>query len=675
MSHSQNLIKRLCLSTSTIGLFAVVTIGALPALADCTSPASPEGGLAYFTADDTYRLCDGNDDWVTLYSSANAGALDDLSDVITEYAAHYNMYLGSSAGVTSSAGAVQNLALGQNALNSIDSATCDASADTTCDSNLAIGYNAATAITTGARNIALGGSALSGNTTQTDNIAIGESAMTGALTSSNNIAIGRRALRTNTGGGNIAIGSAALGSNSGGDAYRNVGVGYAVGLSLTTSTDNVGVGYEAMKSTSTASSNVALGAIALHEAKAISRNVAVGNAAMQYANDTTTAADTYNVAVGYRALYGSTTAANNTGVENTALGALAIAGTTSGSNNVAVGYSALTANTDGTRNVAVGHSAMVAEVSGYENVAVGTSALSSSNGGYQNTAIGDGAMAAITTGFDNVAIGANALYNATGENNTAIGYAAGDNITTGGYNIIIGSSVDAPSATASSQLNIGDLITGTLGSGLVTIEGTGALTVPSGTQAQRPTAVNGMIRYDTDDADFEVYENGAWVDISAAVSDRRLKDDITPLDGAEVLSRLEQINTYSFTMKDEKNKRTHYGVIAQELEDIFPELVDTSSDENHIKSVHYEELIAPMIEATKTLRAENVALKSQMDDMKTAQADTMKSLEDIKEQVALLNKVTGSKVGKASLQPYIMLLLGLLFGIGGMAFWQRRNKA
>lgn len=49
------------------------------------------------------------------------------------------------------------------------------------------------------------------------------------------------------------------------------------------------------------------------------------------------------------------------------------------------------------------------------------------------------------------------------------------------------------------------------------IPGTGALTIPSGTTAERPSpATNGMIRYNTDTNQFEVYENGAWVNLVAS---------------------------------------------------------------------------------------------------------------------------------------------------------------
>ena len=46
--------------------------------------------------------------------------------------------------------------------------------------------------------------------------------------------------------------------------------------------------------------------------------------------------------------------------------------------------------------------------------------------------------------------------------------------------------------------------------GTVTISSTDALTLPVGTTAQRPTAVQGMIRYNTTDSQFEGYNGSAW---------------------------------------------------------------------------------------------------------------------------------------------------------------------
>ena len=55
-------------------------------------------------------------------------------------------------------------------------------------------------------------------------------------------------------------------------------------------------------------------------------------------------------------------------------------------------------------------------------------------------------------------------------------------------------------------------------SGDVIIAGTGALVIPTGTQAERPTAVTGMIRFNSDNNEVELYNGSSWVSISPSNS-------------------------------------------------------------------------------------------------------------------------------------------------------------
>lgn len=56
------------------------------------------------------------------------------------------------------------------------------------------------------------------------------------------------------------------------------------------------------------------------------------------------------------------------------------------------------------------------------------------------------------------------------------------------------------------------------GTELLTVNGTGAILFPSGNNAQRPTASNGMIRYSTESNSFEGYADGAWGAIAGGSS-------------------------------------------------------------------------------------------------------------------------------------------------------------
>ena len=56
-------------------------------------------------------------------------------------------------------------------------------------------------------------------------------------------------------------------------------------------------------------------------------------------------------------------------------------------------------------------------------------------------------------------------------------------------------------------------------SGVVTIDETGALTLPVGGTADRPTAALGMIRYNTSDSRFEGYDGNQWSELAGSVKD------------------------------------------------------------------------------------------------------------------------------------------------------------
>jgi len=67
-------------------------------------------------------------------------------------------------------------------------------------------------------------------------------------------------------------------------------------------------------------------------------------------------------------------------------------------------------------------------------------------------------------------------------------------------------------------------------------------------------------------------------------------------------------------MKDDVTQSRQIGVIAQELEQEYPELVVT--DDKGMKSVEYAKITAILIESVKTLKTENDALKSDLAEIK-----------------------------------------------------------
>jgi Chaperone of endosialidase len=94
-------------------------------------------------------------------------------------------------------------------------------------------------------------------------------------------------------------------------------------------------------------------------------------------------------------------------------------------------------------------------------------------------------------------------------------------------------------------------------------------------------------------------------------SDRRYKEHITTIPNA--LSSVAKLRGVTYTIKNEfKNKGLgtgiQVGVIAQELEQVYPQLVQT--DSTGYKAVDYAKLCPILIEAIKELKTQNEALKT-----------------------------------------------------------------
>ena len=99
--------------------------------------------------------------------------------------------------------------------------------------------------------------------------------------------------------------------------------------------------------------------------------------------------------------------------------------------------------------------------------------------------------------------------------------------------------------------------------------------------------------------------------IAYASSDERLKDEIIPI--SNPIDKINSIGGYSFLWNNEKQniyKGKDYGVIAQEIENILPELVDNRKD--GYKAVKYDRLVSLLIEGIKELSSEVKELKEKI---------------------------------------------------------------
>ena len=171
-------------------------------------------------------------------------------------------------------------------------------------------------------------------------------------------------------------------------------------------------------------------------------------------------------------------------------------------------------------------------------------------------------------------------------------------------------------ATIGISLSIGESQAGdllSLGSGAssITLNNSGTPSIRSGAGLALTLCSNGSLT-----VGLTVNTNGSVTvsgDVTAfgSASDITLKENITPLTSA--LEKVTSLNGYYFNYKGDTRKLI--GVIAQEVEPIFPEIVyeftQNGSDENK-KAVKYELLTAALIEAIKELNAKVEDLQKQL---------------------------------------------------------------
>ncbi len=127
----------------------------------------------------------------------------------------------------------------------------------------------------------------------------------------------------------------------------------------------------------------------------------------------------------------------------------------------------------------------------------------------------------------------------------------------------------------------------------------------------------------THDANYKLYVNGNMQATSYnALSDERLKQQIYTLSGA--LETINQLRGVSYYWKKERKtvdiSRNTYGFIAQEVEQILPNIITTCSGEsvNGIygqKSLNYNSIIPWLVEAVKEITQENTELKQKVSSL------------------------------------------------------------
>lgn len=432
--------------------------------------------------------------------------------------------------------------------------------------------------------------------------------------------------------------------------------------------DNVAIGYQSMNALKNAQGNTALGLSALSENISGKYNTAIGyNAGSALHESYNTyigagagekASGSRNTAVGYQAGY------ENSGSVNVFVGANA-GRTGSGSYNVGIGYDALRS------------------VSGDYNVAIGTGALKNLTTGSYNTAIGYNACSEVTTGSHKTCIG----YNSGPGANTQTSYMSATGSWSRGQTVsdYLGSKTDNLERTyiggrpynyggdAVMEIhNVGgtnsNLInnpgvksnTTTVINGNLIVRGRAMMTIgsklwsfvevdPKGSSAEHSmgyysnnnvgTILAGnqqdyTVCYDTkvNTGILPVKLKGG-VCLDSTSSDRRLKNIGTR--NLAGLKELNQLKIYDYTFKNDKSKHSQIGVMAQDLQKVFPNSVFEGPD-GYLR-IRWDEMFFASINAIKELDRKIVSLVNRATKVETQIAKLEQENISLKTQVDALS--------------------------------------
>jgi hypothetical protein len=317
----------------------------------------------------------------------------------------------------------------------------------------------------------------------------------------------------------------------------------------------------------------------------------------------------------------------STGLFNTASGAQVLFSNTSGEGNSAFGYFALRSNTSGGDNTAIGSGALFFNMTGGSNTAIGEDALEHNNGD-GNTAVGQGVLAKNTTGISNTGLGAAALLHTLGNNNTASGYEALFENATGSNNTGIGASALGTNRGGSNNIALGMNAGYYVRGGNYNIEignvgtATDAGTIRIGTSNhQSATYVAGITTAHV--AGSAVYITPAG-QLGVQASSERYKTNVASMGSSS--EKVRALRPVTFRLKSDPKAEVQYGLIAEEVAKVYPELV-IRGDKGQIEGVRYEEL-TPML----------------LNEIQRQQAQ----LRDMQQQVAELQEFRRSMQGQAT---------------------------
>lgn len=439
----------------------------------------------------------------------------------------------------------------------------------------------------------------------------------------------------------------------------NTFIGFESGLENTTGTENIFIGYESGYSNLSGTENVFLGNGSGFSNIDGYDNVFIGNWS-GYLNTS----GIFNVFVG-----NNTGSANTTGRSNVFIGDAAGESNTIGNSNIFIGDWSGASNIDGQDNIFMGDGAGGLNISGSYNVFIGAGSGSENISGLGNVFIGDASGLANTDGSDNVFLGGESGYsNTIGINNVFLGAGSGYTNINGAENVFLGPEAGYLNEDGYGNTFLGSYSGQTNVSGIHNVylgyeaglEATGDSNVFIGYGAGSfELGSNKLYIENSDDSapliwgDFntdEVQINGdlCYTGIFGACSDIRYKKNLKPI--SNTLINLKNLQAYYYDWKIDEfpdmtfTDRTQIGVMAQDLEKIYPELVKT--DQNGYKSVDYSKLSVVLLEAIKEQQKLIDELNKSNNELKAENQKSNKEIQELNNRISKIESLLNSSAKK-----------------------------
>lgn len=309
-------------------------------------------------------------------------------------------------------------------------------------------------------------------------------------------------------------------------------------------------------------------------------------------------------------------------------------------------------------NVALGYGALTSVTSGTYNVAAGVGALRNLTTGNYNTAIGYNACSGITTQSNITCIGANSgpaknspvftelaikrddttprTYigsnpNLDGENWKSAGQFGGDAVleihnSTGSGNADL---INSPTITSNAT---------TIINGNLIVRGKTFLTMGDALYpfyySNNIFGTDKDVKCAADQVTYNFSNSGNCATLSPITSDRRLKSIKSK--NKDGLAKIQQLKVYNYIFKDDKDKRPHVGVIAQDLQKIFPNSVFKGND--GFLKIRLDEMFYAAINAIKELNTKINDLIAQAQEFEKNIDKMEKENKELKSKIDILAK-------------------------------------